>query len=53
MANVAINVFPVGNVTVIGVMGCTVASSFSASLRLTNDHMAPVSNVANTANPWI
>ena len=53
MADVATNAFPVGNVTVKGILGCTVAGSFSARLRLTNGHMAPVSNMADTENPWV
>ena len=52
-ANVATNVFLVGNIIVKGIMVCMVASSFSASLQLTNDCIVPVSNMAGTANPWV
>ena len=34
-------------------MGCTVGNSFSAGLHLINDCKAPVSNIADTGNPWI
>ena len=53
IARVANNFLPIGNVMVKGVMVHTVASSFSASLQLTNDHMALVSNIAHTANLWV
>ena len=53
MANVATSVFPVGNVMAKGIMGCVVADSFTASLKLTNHHMEPVSNIAGTENPWV
>ena len=53
MANVATSVFPVGSIKVKGVMGCKGASSFSASLQLKHNHVAPVSNIADTANPWV
>ena len=49
----AIIVFPIGNVTVSGIMVYTIAGSFAANLRLTNDHVAPVSSIAGTANPWV
>ena len=49
----ATNVFSVGNVIFRGIMVDTVASSFSASLQLINDHVAPVSNIANTENSWV
>ena len=52
VANMATSVFSIGNVIVIGIMVYMVAGIFSASLWLTNDHMAPVSNMAGTANPW-
>ena len=51
MANVATNIFPVGNITVIVVY--MVAGSYPASLLLTNDHVAPVSNIVGTANLWL
>ena len=53
LAGVATNVFPVGNIMVKGIMGCTVDSSFCASLWLTNDHVASVSTIAGTSNPWV
>ena len=49
----ATNVFLVGNITFKGIVVFTVAGSFAASLQLTNDHMAPVSNIAGTVNPWV
>ena len=45
--------FPVGNITVKGIVVCMVAGSFAASLQLTNDHVVPVSNIASTANLWV
>ena len=51
MADGATSVFLVGNIMVKGIMGCMVASSFSASLLLTNNRMVPVSNIASAANP--
>ena len=53
MANVATNIFPVGNTTVKGVVVYTVAGSFSSSFQQTNDHMVPVSNIAGTVNQWV
>ena len=53
IADVATNVFPIGNVTGRGIVICMVASSFSASLQLTNNHVVPVSNMADTANLWV
>ena len=53
IADMALNVFPVGNIVVKGGMVCMVASSFTASLQLTNDHVLPVSNIASTVNPWV
>ena len=53
MSNVATSVFPVGNITVKGIMGCTVAGSFSASFQLTNDCITPVFNMAGTLNLWV
>ena len=47
------DVFPVGNVIVKGIVVCIVAGSFAASLWLTNDRIAPISNIASTANPWV
>ena len=49
----AIIVFPIGNVTVSGIMVYIIAGSFAASLQLTNAHIAPVSSIAGTANPWV
>ena len=53
MADVAVIIFPVGNVTVSGVVVYTLAGSFAANLRLTNDHIVPISSIAGTANPWV
>ena len=53
IANVATNAFPVGNIMVNGIMGCMVADSLSASLKLMNYCVAPVSNISGTANPWV
>ena len=46
----AVIVFPVGNITVRGVVVYTIAGSFAANLWLTNDHIAPVSSIAGTVN---
>ena len=53
-AKVATNVLPFGNV-MIRVAGSfsMVAGSFSARLQITNDHVAPVSNIADTSNSWV
>ena len=53
MASVATNNFSVINIMVKGILVCIVASSFYASLQLTNKHVAPVSNNAGTTNPWV
>ena len=53
MVDMATSVFPVGSIMLKGIMGCTVAASFSASLQLTNNYIAPVSNIADTVNPWL
>ena len=53
IAKVATNVFPIGNDTVRAFVVCKLAGTFSASLLLTNDHMVPVYNIVDTANPWI
>ena len=45
IAAVATNVFHIGNVMVKGIVVCSVAGSFAASLRLTNDCIVPVSNI--------
>ena len=47
----AVIVFPVGNVTIRGVIVYTIAGSFAANLQLTNDWIAPMSSIAGTANP--
>ena len=52
MADVAIIFFPVGNVTVRGVVVSTITGSFAANLQLINECMAPVSSIASTTNPW-
>ena len=49
----AVIVFPLGNVTVSGVMVYTIAVSFAANLQLMTDHIAPVSQIAGIANPWV
>ena len=36
-----------------GVMVCMVAGSFAANLQLMNNHVAPVSSIIGTANPWV
>ena len=46
-------VFPIGNITVRGVMVCIIAGSFAANLQLTNDRVVPVSSIAGTTNPWV
>ena len=51
IADVVVIIFPVGNITVRGIIVFTVAGSYAANLRLTNDHVAPVSSKAGTANP--
>ena len=53
IADVATMFSLVGNVMVKGVVVCMVAGSFTASLQLTNDRVAPVSNIAGTANLWV
>ena len=45
--------FLVGNITIRGVIVHTIAGSFVANLWLMNDHIAPVSSIAGTANPWM
>ena len=40
--------FPVGNVTVSGIMVYTMAGSFAANLWLTNDCIVPVSSISGT-----
>ena len=49
----AVIVFPVGNVTVSGVVVYRIAGSFAANLWLTNDRNAPASSIAGTVNPWV
>ena len=46
-------VFHIGKVIVRGVVVYTVAGSFTANFQLTNNHMAPVSNITGAANPWV
>ena len=46
-------VFPVGNVTARDIVVYTLAGSFAASFQLTNDHIAPVSNIAGTVSLWV
>ena len=53
IADIVVIVFPVGNVTIRGAMAYTVAGSCAANLWLINDHIAPVSSIAGTANPWV
>ena len=49
----AVIVFLVHSITIRGVVVYTIAGSFAANLWLTNDHVAPVSSIAGTANPWL
>ena len=51
IADVIVTIFPVGNVTVRGAIVYTVAGNYAANLWLINDHIAPVSSIAGTANP--
>ena len=51
IADVVVIIFPVGNITVRGVIVYTVAGSCAANLCLTNDFVAPMSSMAGTANP--
>ena len=53
MANMATNVFPIGNIIIKGIVICMVAGSFTASLQFTNNCVAPVFNKVGTANSWI
>ena len=46
----AVIVFPVGNITIRGVIVYTIAGSFAANIWLTNDRIAPMSSIAGTAN---
>ena len=52
-SQVETNDLPICNVMFRGVVVHTVAGSFFASLQLTKNHMAPVSNIADTVNPWV
>ena len=52
-AIVATNVLPIGNVIVRGIVVCTAASSFSASLQLTNNHVTLVPNLDDSVNLWV
>ena len=47
------NVFLIGNITGRGFIICIVAGSFCASFQLTNMCVAPVSNITDTAHPWV
>ena len=49
----SIIVFPVGNVTVSGIVVYIIAGSFAANLQLMNNRVVPVSSIAGTANPWV
>ena len=53
IAKVATNTLPIGNIIVRVIMFCMFSGSFSASLQLINDCVAPVSNIANTGNLWV
>ena len=53
IAIVGTNVFPVGNATSRSFIVCTVTANSYPSLRLTNNHMAPVFNIADTMNLWV
>ena len=50
IAAVPTNIFPLCSVGVSGFIICMLAGRFSASLQLTNDYVAPVSSIADTAN---
>ena len=50
---VGTSAFLVSNAMAKGIMVYVVASSFSSRFRLTNDHVAPVSNMVGTVNPWV
>ena len=53
MADIVVIVFPVGNITIRSIVVYTVAGSCAANLWLTNDHVASMSSMAGTANPWV
>ena len=53
ITKVETSVLPVGNVSVRGVAYCIASCSHSASKQLANDHIAPVSNMADTVNPCV
>ena len=46
----AVIIFPVGNVTVSGVIVYTIAGSFVTNLWLTSDRVAPVSSIAGASD---
>ena len=53
IANIATNVFHIGNIIVKNFISCTIAGSFAASFLLTNNRVAPVSIIAGTAKPLV
>ena len=53
IADLAANVFLIGNIMVKGVVVYTVAGSFAASLQLTSDRVVPVSNMDGSENPGV
>ena len=53
IVNIATNVFPICNVMVKGIVVCMIAGIFTASIQLTNNCMAPISNIASTVNSWV
>ena len=53
IAQIATNILPTGNVIVRGVVYFIVAGSFSASFQLTNNHIAPMFKIPDSANSWV
>ena len=51
IAWVVTNVLLISNTIVTGNISCMVTGSFSASLKLTNNCVASVSNIADMVNP--
>ena len=53
IARVATNVLLVDSITNIDIISYAVTNSFSTSQQLTNNYIAPVSNIADTKNLWV
>ena len=53
ISDVAVIIFPVGKITVSGVVVKAIAGSFATNLQLMNDCVVPVSSIAGTENPWV